>query len=422
MSIDIKSLNSFLKEYNELSAKPNHNASERNRMAFLQTAVAAIRSGASIEEINQEWREDAARRGGIKLPATPEQPSIEARGWKSYVENPERRDVEGDPIARIGTYTGLGFFVPNAWRDEAVWAMKAHDVLFDEDAVTMIKSVTSAPLPIPTPSDVESVASVVGEGGSQTETDIAVPAQVVLGGYSYKTPRYQASIEAMRDLEQNLSVVNLFNKFSADRLARGIGHDLLVGDGASKPLGLVTSLVANTAPVVTATGSAANTGGSEAGYNSLGSADFASAIQLLDAAYLNSSKVAFLMNRKTLATLEALVDKVGRPLGLVRYEDEDGKCQPYIYGVPVKICPSMDSIGNGSGVKYPVVLGDLSYWATRIVMGEMSGVQVYKEAPGLVENGLIGLRSYLQADGAVLYDDWGNTAQSPFVLIKNAHS
>src|SRR5712664_3437443 len=273
MSIDLRALNSFLKEYNELSAKPNHNAQERNRMAFLQTAVAAVRAGASIEEINQEWREDAARRGGIKLPAASAQPSIEARGWAAYVTNPERRDVEGDILARIGTYTGLGFFVPTAWRDEAVWAMKAHDALFDEDVVTFIKSTTSAPLPIPVPSDVASVASVVGEGGSQTETDIAVPAHVVLGGFSYKTPRYNASIEAMQDLTDNLSVVSLFNKFSADRLARGIGRDLVVGDGRSKPLGLVTSLVANAAPIVVATGSAANTGGSEAGFNSLGSAD-----------------------------------------------------------------------------------------------------------------------------------------------------
>lgn len=417
MSIDLKSLNSVLREYNELSAKPNHNAQERSRMAFLQTAVAALRSGASMEEVDQEWREDCARRGGITLTKT-ERPSIEARAWQSYVQNPEKRDVEGDPIARIGTFTSLGFFVPNAWRDEAVWAMKAHDALFDEEAVTFIKSTDSRPLPIPTPSDVENVASVVAEGGSQSEVDIAVPAQVVLGGYSYKTPRYQASVEAMQDLTGNLSVVNLFNRFSADRLARGIGHDLIIGDGSNKPLGLVTSLIANGAPTVIAAGAASNDGGSEAGYNSLGSQDFANAIAKLDEAYLNSAKVAWLMNRKTLATLEGLLDKMGRPLGLVRYDDG----YPCIFGIRVRICPSMDSIGNGSVPKYPVVLGDLSYWATRIVMGELSGVMTYKEAPGLVENGLIGMRSFLQADGAVLYDDWTNAAQSPFVLIENSHS
>jgi len=82
----------------------------------------------------------------------------------------------------------------------------------------------------------------------------------------------------------------------------------------------------------------------------------------------------------------------------------------------------MDNIGTGAAPKFPVVLGDLSYLDTQIVVGEMSGVMAYKEAPGLIENGLIGLRSFLQADGAVLYNDWGNAAQSPFVLIENAHS
>ena len=417
MKMNLQALNSYLQELNDLSNKPNHNPQEKRRFAFLQTACAAIRSGVAVEEVDEMYRTDTARRAGITLPAI-ERHSHEARGWQSYVENPEKRDVEGDPVARIGTYTALGFFVPTAWRDEAVWAMRAHDVLFDPDAVTFIKSTTAAPLPIPVPSDVASVASVVGESGSQTETDIAVPEHVVLGGFSYKTPRYVASIEAMQDLEQNLSVVNLFNKFSADRLARGIGRDLVVGDGVSKPLGLVTSLVGNGAPVVIAAGSNPNDGGGAAGYNSLGSQDFANAIEKLDDAYANSPKVGWLMNKKTLGYLESLLDKMGRPLRIVTYENG----WPCVMGIRVRICPSMDNVGTGAAPKYPVVLGDLSFWATRIVMGELSGVKVYKEAPGLIENGLIGLRSYLQADGAVLYDDWANAAQSPFVLIENAHS
>ena len=180
----------------------------------------------------------------------------------------------------------------------------------------------------------------------------------------------------------------------------------------------MTSLVANAAPTVIAVGSAPNDGSSAAGYNSLGSQDFANAIEKLDDAYANSPKAAWLMNKKTLGYLETLLDKNGRPLRLVTYEQG----WPCIMGFRVRICPSMDNVGNGSAPKYPVVLGDLSYWATRIVMGSLSGVMAYKEAPGLVENGLIGLRSYLQADGAILYTDWSNAAQSPFVLIENAHS
>src|SRR5207249_6921764 len=113
--------------------------------------------------------------------------------------------------------------------------------------------------------------------------------------------------------------VKRFSASSRDRLARGIGRDLVVGDGASKPLGLVTSLVGNGAPVVIAAGSAPNDGSSAAGYNSLGSQDFANAVEKLDDAYANSPKVGWLMNKKTLGYLESLLDKMGRPLRIVTY-------------------------------------------------------------------------------------------------------
>lgn len=422
MKINLEALNRHLAELNELSNKPSHNKQEQRRFAFLQTACAALRSGASVEEVEEHYRSSTAKSAGITLSKKDYAVRLtaeEEQEIRSYRESfSEYRDVEGDPIARIGTYTSLGFFVPTSFYGSVVWALKAHDALFDPEAVTYIKSTNSRPLLIPTPSDVENVASVVGEGGSQTETDIAEPNQITLGGYSYKTPRYVASLEAFQDVNDGMTITSLFSDFSRDRIARGIGHDLTVGDGSSKPLGLVTSLIGNNAPVVTAQGAAVNDGGSEAGYNSLGSPDFASAIKLLDQAYLSSPKCAWLMNRRTLATLEALLDKNGRPLGLVRYDNG----YPCIFGIRVRIAPSMDDIGNGSAQKFPVVLGDFSFWATRIIAGELSGVKNYVNAPGLAENGLVGLRSYLQADGAVLYQDWGNSAQSPFVLIKNAHS
>jgi len=47
------------------------------------------------------------------------------------------------------------------------------------------------------------------------------------------------------------------------------------------------------------------------------------------------------MNKKTLANISGIVTKYGRLLNLVQYEN--GK--PSIFGILVKICPSMDNIG-----------------------------------------------------------------------------
>jgi HK97 family phage major capsid protein len=111
------------------------------------------------------------------------------------------------------------------------------------------------------------------------------------------------------------------------------------------------------------------------------------------------------MNKKTLATVAGIVTKYGQPLNLVQWV---GK-RPYILGIPV-----MDNIGNG---KNPVVLGDLSYWATRLVADPLSGIQLINEAPGLVENGKVGLACFFRADGELLYNDTGSPA--PFVMIQN---
>jgi HK97 family phage major capsid protein len=116
------------------------------------------------------------------------------------------------------------------------------------------------------------------------------------------------------------------------------------------------------------------------------------------------------MSHRTLATVAGIVNKFGDSLNLVQYI---GK-KPFILGIPVKLCPSMDSIGVSN---VPVVLGDLSYWATRLVVDDMAGIKVYTEAPGLVENGNVGLRTFVRADGALLYKD--TSSPSPFVMIRN---
>jgi HK97 family phage major capsid protein len=417
MKLNLEALHSYLDEMGELSNKATHNPQEKRRFAFLQTAVAAIRSGVEVEEVDEFYRRDAARRGGVVLPAKSVRPlfsrdeQAQARGWQAFAGVETRDITEGDPIARIGTYTSLGFFVPTDFYRDVFAAMKQHDALYDEDAVTMIRSTNGRPLPVPVAGDTEVVASVVSENGSQTSVDISSTGHVVLGGYSYSTPRFVASLESFEDLESTLTVLNLYKRFSADRIARGVGADLINGDGTDEPIGLIAALIGVGVVPVTAFGSSANTGGAETGANSIGTADLAAMFQNLDDAYANSSKVAWLMNKKTLGYFESLVSKQGTPLHLVKYDDG----YPCIYGIRVRICPSMDNIGAS---KRPVILGDLSYWATRLIVdGETSGIRIYREAPGLVEQGNVGLRTFVRADGALLWTDTGSPA--PFVLLQN---
>jgi hypothetical protein len=74
----------------------------------------------------------------------------------------------------------------------------------------------------------------------------------------------------------------------------------------------------------------------------------------------------------------------------------------------------MDIIGAS---KTPVVFGDGAYWMTRSVMDDASYVQVYKEAEGLIEKGLIGFRMFCRYGGSLLYNDANSPA--PFGVLKN---
>lgn len=406
MKIDTKGLSLLIQEASALSNKPNWTKQDEKRNAFLLSAISAVKAGATLEEVDSEHLNEIRKANGIEVPTTHKR-GREVRAWKAVAE---KRDMtEGNILDRIGTYSGLGFFVPFDFFPQVFAAMKAHDALFDPENVTFISSTNGRPLPVPTYDDTENVASVVSEAGSQTSVDIDATSQAVLAAYSYSTPRFVASLEAFDDIEGGVNIIDMFKAFSSDRLARGIGTDLVTGNGTGKTLGLIPAIEALGVTPVTATGSAGNDGSGNTGANSLGSADFTAALGQLDRAYFNS-KTAWLMNMQTLSTVSGQLDKYGNILNLVKYVNG----VPTIFGVPVKICPSMDSIGAS---KVPVVLGDLSYWATRLIVDSGSGIRIYREAPGLIENGNVGFRTFVRAHGALLYS--GAVSQSPFTFIRN---
>jgi HK97 family phage major capsid protein len=324
-----------------------------------------------------------------------------------------KRDMtEGAPmLPQIGTYnTTGGTFVPTGFFPQLFAALAEHDGLFDPENVTRIDSTNGQPLPVPTASDVENVANLISEAGSQTSGDIYATNHVVLGAYSFSSPRFVVSLEAFQDL-QGISVIDLAKRFFADRIARGIGNYLINGTGSAQPTGLLAALAAQTP--ITAQGSSVNDGGASTGANSLGSQDFSNALAALDEAYASSPKCAWAMNKKTLAAVSGQLDKYGNLLDLVQY-DADGN--PTIFGIKVVICPSMPSIGASN---VSVVLGDFSYFATRIVTDGSSGIKVFTEAPGLAEYGKVSLRTFVRADSNILWTPGDGTSNCPFVQIRH---
>ncbi len=420
MKIDTQALSQLIEEASRLSGKPNWTKADERRNAFLLSAISAVKNGASLQSIEQDRVNENARSMGLNTTnfngtLTEEQRS-EAKGWQAFIKySPkqanrpmELRDMtEGSAaaIARIGSYTSLGFFVPTSFYDGVFAAMAAHDFLFDPESVTFLRTDNGRPLPVPVAGDIENVATLTSEAGSLTSTDISSINHVTLGAYSFSSPRFVVSLEAEQDLVGTLTTMDLFKKFAADRLARGISKYLIQGTGSAQPTGLLQALQNANCPIIPAAGSAANDGSAATGTNSLGTDDFASAFQTLDPAYLASPKVAWAMNMKTLGKLMSTKDKYGRPV----FPDST-----QILGIPIKICPSMDPIGSS---RTPVILGDWSYWATRYVFDEANGIVRFTEAPGLIDQGNAALKVFARADGNMIYTD--HNSPSPFVSIMN---
>jgi HK97 family phage major capsid protein len=417
---------SLVKEMNDLSLKRNKTREDESRSRFLGKAIHLIeKCGMSMQEVNQMDLNDFEDRHGFERtnlnptqkwsPLTSEK-RAEIKVWQDAIlhgklQGKEERDmVVGNPINAIGTFTGLGFFVPAMFLQDVFNTMRWYDALFDPAVTTQIETTTGNPIQIGTYDDSSIFAAEAAEGSDQSANgvDLQNSGEVTLGAWSYRTPMFRISRESFQDVEAANGIVEMFKMFAAQRIARIVGKRLLLGSGVSQPQGLIPALIAKGASPVIAVGSSGNTGGAETGVTSIGSADMGNLYAAVDPAYRVSPKCAWLMNDNTFAYLQTVVTKQGLPL--VSFRDGAG----YILNKPVRICPSMANLGSAGNV---VLFGDLSYFVVRCAKDPMTYVKVFQQAPGLVEKGEIGLRMFVRYDSNLLYT--GGATKPPIAILQN---
>jgi HK97 family phage major capsid protein len=433
--INVRELSLLYQEMTALANKPNWSKTDEQRNANCMARISAVKAGATLAEVDEQLLNADEQRNGFKptrlrkpWAMTPErrakavfmQQLVESRGIKGH--EMEMRDGEtiGNPIPQIGTYSGLGVFVPTDMYSSIFNAMAWYDPLYDPDVCTVIRSSNGRPLRMPLYDDITNVAVQVGEASADSgEVLLGNPDQVTLGGFSFRTPIQKYSVEAIQDIEGAVTAYDIFQKMASDRLARGIGAKLINGAGVTEPLGLVTALTEAGAPAITAKGRSGNTGvGTDTGANSVGSTDLADVFYAVNEAYRVQPKCGWLMNDTTLTGLMGMVSKLGLPLVNFFYNDEDNVPAPYILNRPVHICPSLASPSEGD---VSVIFGDLGYWATRLIAaGDGANgpdrVQIYRER--YAETGQVGMQVFVRADGALLYDG-STSSHAPMAYLVN---
>src|SRR5260370_12169521 len=113
--------------------------------------------------------------------------------------------------------------------------------LMNEENVHLLRTKTGSPITVPG-FDLSTITSqIVGQGN----TTVPAPGSMVtvngnvLRGYTYKCSPIAATIEIEQDAFE--SVYTILNQAFSVGLARGIGADLVNGNGSTAPLGLLTA-------------------------------------------------------------------------------------------------------------------------------------------------------------------------------------
>lgn len=238
-----------------------------------------------------------------------------------------------------------GYLVPNEFHDTLILGMAQVDPLLDESVVTLVKSPSATLRPYSVPGwDLSTFTSVkVGESSQQSPQTVPTAVSKILNGFTYRA-QLVASIELEQDDAQ--PVIDQFGKAFSIGHARGIGVDLVNGDGSTGPQGVLTG--ASDSGITTAAGGV------------ISADDIENIFFALNSVYRNSPKCAWVMSDSTYRMVRKAKDSSNRPLISV----VDG--QEILMGKRLLVSPSMPTYNPSIGSCKGIVFGDLSYYVVRV--------------------------------------------------------
>ena len=345
---------------------------DEQRLNFLLAKMSSLRSGAlAPENMSKRFFSDLFR-GAMETRTTP----AFAAGSQSltYSQGPEG-----------------GYLVPQEFHNEIVVGMAQFDPLLDENVVTVVPSKDGSLRPYTVPGiDLSTFTAVkVGETSQQNEQTEPEVTGTALGSYTYRAS-FGASIELEEDMFEPTQA--LMQEAFSIGLARGIGADLINGDGSTGPQGVLTG--------------ADNSGVTTAGAGAITATDIEDIYFSLDRFYRSQPKCAWVMSDATYGMVRKAKDSNNRPLINVVGDME------YLMGKPVHVSPSMPESAGDKGI----VFGDLSRYVVRV---SRLAVERNLQTPGYIEKGRALYIGRMRAD-AKLVDPTGGTV--PPIVYATLHA
>jgi len=281
-----------------------------------------------------------------------------------------------------------GVLVPIAFAQRVAEGRALVDPLFNPNLVTLIQEdgFTCPPLSIPG-WDLSAITAVKVAETVQHNPDVIPALNTEMTNCFMYRLTLAASIEAEADMQAYGSTEAAMARALGIGMGRGVGADLISGDGSTGPQGALTG--------------AANSGYTTASPSELTLDDLTAIFFSVNPIYRESIKCAWLMADATYKLVRNAVDGAQRPLISL-----DAVGQPSILGRPVYISPTMPSGASSKAILF----GDFSAY---YVHSSSLLLRRRTQYPGLVEYGKVAFTALQWVDAKV--DDPTDGALPPLV-------
>jgi HK97 family phage major capsid protein len=413
----IREIHQLQTEAEQILSASSVTRAQQKRADVIISKISSIRAtGQSSDELNRVLATEIGREIGntpnfraAKSPearaytrwlkgASAESVAKELRtGINVFLTNPQTPPTIGHDVGDLG-----GFLVPMEYSDAIVEGMKLADPLLDDSVVTVIREKDFSLRPLQIPGwDLSGVAAVmVGENVRETAATIPTLNQPLLNKFCYRTA-FDMSMEFEEDAitAYGNDTVAALSRAQGIAIARGVGADLVNGDGSSAPAGIVTG--SHDSGVTTA-----NTG-------AIVHDDLSSVFYSVDRIYRNSPKCAWLVSDAVEKQIRNAKDSSNRPL----FATSDGVLQ--VFGKPVYVCPSLPNYNASLGTQKAgsfCVFGDLSHYVahTSAVLQRR-----FTQSAGLIEYGMARFHSLIFVDAVVADPTSGSAAPIVSARLKS---
>lgn len=277
-----------------------------------------------------------------------------------------------------GTDSAGGYTVPSEFSGEIDRAMALWGPMWDADIVRELNTSNGREIDWPTVDDTAKTGVIKAQNAAAVDDggDDVVFGEKKLNAYIYDTGVVRVPIELLQD--SAFDVEALMNDLFGERLGRLANSVLTIGDGSSKPQGIVP---------------AAASGKVAASVSAIDADEIIDLVHSVDPAYRGSPKTRFMMNDTTMAAVRKLKDGDGNYLwqvGDVR-SGEPNSLLGHRYSIN-------QAMANPAASARPIIFGDLSRYVVRKVLG----YQTLTLRERYAESFQIGMIGFKRFDGELL--------------------